>query len=133
MIAHEVQQTVWISKYLLSAFFMENLLMILFVSWYCRRPDSMHNKESELNLVCPIVDLRWFFTPNRVEKDLSPSQFVTGKILTKILMFGNAVVKIPSLEFSKVEMFVTDLSDSEDKMSLNCKNTSRTDASRSLE
>jgi hypothetical protein len=36
-------------------------------------------------------------------------------------MFGKAVVKIPSLEFSKVEMFVTDLSDSEDKMSLNCK------------
>jgi hypothetical protein len=55
------------------------------------------------------------------------------KILTKILMFGKAVVKIPSLEFSKVEMFVTDLSDSEDKMSLNCKNTSRTDASKSLE
>jgi hypothetical protein len=55
------------------------------------------------------------------------------KILTKILMFGKAVVKIPSLDFSKVEMFVTDLSDSEYKMSLNCKNSSRTDASRSLE
>ena len=45
-------------------------------------------------------------------------------ILTKILMFGKAVVKIPSLDFSKVEMFITDLSDSEDKMSLNCKNSS---------
>jgi hypothetical protein len=43
------------------------------------------------------------------------------KILTKILMFGKAIVKIPSLDFSKVEMFITDLSDSEDKMSLNCK------------
>ena len=54
-------------------------------------------------------------------------------ILTKILMFGKAVVKIPSLDLNKVEMFVTDLSDSEDKMSLNCKNSSKTDASRSLE
>jgi hypothetical protein len=81
-------------------FFMENLSMILFVSRYCRRPDSMHNNENELNLVCPIVDLGWFFTLDRVEKDLSPSQFVTRmvrKIITKILMFGKAVVKIPSL------------------------------------
>jgi hypothetical protein len=69
----------------------------------------------------------------KIDYASTPSQFVTGKILTKILMFGKAVVKIPSLEFSKVEMFVTDLSDSEDKMSLNCKNSSRTDASRSLE
>jgi hypothetical protein len=29
----------------------ENLSMILFVSRYCRRPESMHNNESELNLV----------------------------------------------------------------------------------
>ena len=81
-------------------FFMENLSMILIVSRYCRRPDSMHNNENELNLVCPIVDLGWFFTLDRVEKDLSPSQFVTRmvrKIITKILMFGKAVVKIPSL------------------------------------
>lgn len=71
----------------------------------------MHNNESELNLVCSIVDL-------------SLSQFVTGmikKILTKILMFGKAVVKIPYFDFSKVAMFVTELSKSEDKMSLNCK------------
>jgi hypothetical protein len=27
------------------------LSMILFVSRYCRRPESMHNNESELNLV----------------------------------------------------------------------------------
>jgi hypothetical protein len=40
------------------------------------------------------------------------------KILTKILMFGKAIVKIPSLDFSKVEMFITDLSDSEDKKCL---------------
>jgi hypothetical protein len=124
-------------------FFMENLSMILFVSRYCRRPDSMHNNESELNLVCSIVDLsptgigcqylfqwpggicsrcvfaiyrhfvfwiwlhnneselnlvcsivdlRWFFTLDRVEKDLQEevilksTQFTVLHVLLKLIM-----------------------------------------------
>jgi hypothetical protein len=39
---------------------MENLSMILFVSKYCRRPDSMHNDESELNHTGE-REKRWYF------------------------------------------------------------------------
>ena len=43
---------------------------------------------------------------------------MVSRIRIKILIFGKAFVKIPSFDLSKVEMFVIDLSDSEDKMSL---------------
>ena len=47
----------------------------------------MHSSESEFSLVCPIVDLTWFFTLDRVEKDnisLRDKQFAEAGHMARV-------------------------------------------------